>query len=141
MAYIRTLGFRVLQSSKAKSARFSTVSISALQINAPSLISTKRQNQLFTDKCVLSVSVSKFSTQNIEEGSEPLSSNKKPVELSSQKLPLSLRSLLERRPKDSTFPKLFRLSKLSREFSFVSVTIDETGLTFYENSKEYSQMT
>ena len=33
---------------------------------------------------------------------------------------------MERRSKDATFPKLFRLSKLAREFSFAGVDIDQT---------------
>jgi hypothetical protein len=39
---------------------------------------------------------------------------------------MSLRSLLERRSKEATFPKLRRLSKLSRDFSFAGATVDET---------------
>ena len=105
----------VLHLSAATSRTISNQSIFISKLNE------RKQHlsrQFQTDKSCLS-------PQSLDEDLTDKAKVRKFLNVSkSKKIPMSVKSLLERRTKDSTFPKIERLSKLSREFSFAGVDVD-----------------
>ena len=121
MAYVQKLGFRLLQNAKYSSLNFSSLSSqsnwTAKSTVQPNSVSFQDRKISKAQNVTIQIPSKQFSTEIVDGDLENAKKTKKPIKVKS-KLPMSLRSLLERRPKDSKFPKLHRLAKLSREFSF-----------------------
>ena len=127
MAYAQKLCFRIRASSRSFTTRQCFYHQFSCQISRP-IRSPRCLEALGPKKYIFqanSFQKCSLSTETIDQDFVDNAKNRKVVNLSTKKLPLSVRSLLERRSKESTFPRLHRLSKLSREFSFAGVDVDQ----------------
>ena len=133
MAFLHKMSPRVLQSSRLNfSTLSSNVSVNRkivekqflLPIRAISNVESRISKSFCSIKSDLTVQQKFFCTKS--DFNDDAGKAKKVVNVGSSKMPMSIKSLIERRPKDSTFPKLYRLTKVSREFAFASLTVDQT---------------
>ncbi len=130
MAYVQKLSFRLLQNAKFSSSNLSSMSSQSnwtlIKNNVqPQSVSFQERKVSNVQNVTIQIPSKQFSTEIFDGHVENAKKTKKPMKVKS-KLPMSLRSLLERRPKDSKFPKLHRLAKLSREFSYAGDCVFQT---------------